>query len=885
MLSNKNKFLLLVFATVLLLLSGCSTKRNTFTRRAYHNLTSHYNVYWNGQYSLDEGERQLKTNVKDDYSKVLRVYNYGTKTEALALNAQMDRALQKTSICVQKHSMKFNGKERVKWIDDAYLVMAKAHFFKQDYIPARRTFEFVSTEFSYNDIALVANLWLVKTYIQTEQYPKAIAMIELLQSKLANMKKQPKEIVRHFDLTVADYYIATKDYAKAIDYLKEGLLKNNNREMRSRVLFILGQIYMEMDDVERATAYFKKVVKRNPKYEMLFEAKMNMAMLGSSGNAKELYKMLNKMLDDTKNEEYVDRIYYAMAELAIREGDINKAIGYYRESVATATTNQSQRATSALKVATIFFDRNDYELSQAYYDTAVSAMSRETFEGYDSIYNISTTLNELVLNLNVIRDQDSLLMVANMDSVARNAFIDKIIAQVIEQERIEKERQQYEEQLALMGTTMGRSSAAASEETGGSGGWYFYNATTLRNGYTEFSKKWGMRKLEDYWRISDKRNVNSGISELDFGSGEEEEEGNDSLTATLTNHDRAFYMQELPLTEEQQEEAHRQIAEALYNVGFIYLDRLSDYHRSIDAYEQLNKRYPGNEKELPSWYALYKMYKDLGNEEESERYKNMILTNYPESSYANFILDPDFYKKLEEESRQASVLYSKTYEAFQQGQYYRVRMNVERAMELYPADTAFTPRFALLDALSRGRLESIDTMAYALLEVVRNYPRSAIRNYAMDLLQYVNEEYHVGIDLGGMTNSQGEIIKEEPQSPYVYEPNTEHLVIIVFSPRAIRVEPLKVRISDFNKREYRLKEFEVKNLMLSNEMMIVSLSVFNNEQEAKDYITSMFLTDYIFGGIDTEAYDVLPISSRNYATFYQERKVDEYKAFLEENSK
>ena len=394
-----------------------------------------------------------------------------------------------------------------------------------------------------------------------------------------------------------------------------------------------------------------------------------------------------------------------------------------------------------------------------------------------------------------------------------------------------------------------------------------------------------MRKLEDYWRISDKRNVNSGISELDFGSGEEEEEGNDSLTATLTNHDRAFYMQELPLTEEQQEEAHRQIAEALYNVGFIYLDRLSDYHRSIDAYEQLNKRYPGNEKELPSWYALYKMYKDLGNEEESERYKNMILTNYPESSYANFILDPDFYKKLEEESRQASVLYSKTYEAFQQGQYYRVRMNVERAMELYPADTAFTPRFALLDALSRGRLESIDTMAYALLEVVRNYPRSAIRNYAMDLLQYVNEEYHVGIDLGGMTNSQGEIIKEEPQSPYVYEPNTEHLVIIVFSPRATRVEPLKVRISDFNKREYRLKEFEVKNLMLSNEMMIVSLSVFNNEQEAKDYITSMFLTDYIFGGIDTEAYDVLPISSRNYATFYQERKVDEYKAFLEENSK
>ena len=203
---KKNKsFVLLGFAVAALLLAGCSTKRNTFTRRAYHNLTSHYNVYWNGDYSLKEGEQHLKDAVKDDYSKVLRVYNYGTKTEAMALNSQMDRALQKTSICVQKHSMKFNGKERVKWIDDAYLVMAKAHFFKQDYIPAKRTFDFVSSEFNYNDIVLESNLWLIKTYIETKQYSRAIAMIEQLQAKSSGMKKEPKEFHRNFDLTVADY--------------------------------------------------------------------------------------------------------------------------------------------------------------------------------------------------------------------------------------------------------------------------------------------------------------------------------------------------------------------------------------------------------------------------------------------------------------------------------------------------------------------------------------------------------------------------------------------------------------------------------------------------------------------------------------------------------
>ena len=206
-----NKISSIAVLASLLLLCSCSTKRNTLTRRAYHNLTSHYNVFWNGQYSLIEGDKQLKSNAKDDYSKVLRVYNYGSKNEAMTLNSQMDRALQKTSICVQKHSMKFNGKERVRWIDDAYLVMGKAHFYKQDYIPAKRTFDFVSTEYNYNDIALLSNLWLVKTYIQTEEYPKAIAMIEQLQSKMADKKKLPKELYRNFDLTVADYYIATHD--------------------------------------------------------------------------------------------------------------------------------------------------------------------------------------------------------------------------------------------------------------------------------------------------------------------------------------------------------------------------------------------------------------------------------------------------------------------------------------------------------------------------------------------------------------------------------------------------------------------------------------------------------------------------------------------------
>ena len=870
-------------ALALLLLSGCSTKKNTLTRRMYHNLTSHYNVYWNGEKALKDGDKQLRTSVKDDYSQVLRVYNYGNKQDGMSLNSTMDRALEKTSICVQKHSMKFNNRERVRWIDDAYLVMAKAHFYKQDYVPARRTFDFVANEFNYNDIALVANMWLVKTYIQTEQYPRAIATIEQLQARTAGMTKQPKELMRNLDFTIADYYIATKDYNNALKYLKSGLVFNDDRDLRTRAMFIMGQIYMKQNDADRATAMFKRVIKRNPVYEMTFESRMNMAKIGTAENASDLYKMMNKMLRDPNNEDYIDRIYYAMAELALREGDDDKAIRYLRKSVANYKNNQIQRYISSLKAATMLFDRNEYELSQAYYDTAVTSMTHEQ-PGYDSIMNISQTLNELVTYLTVVREQDSLLRVADMDSVSRNKLIDRIIAQVIEQEQMEQAQREYEEQLAMMGAAIGETPKSEPTQGNSTSGWYFYNPATVSKGFTEFTKKWGMRKLEDNWRINDKRSLENAFS--NDGSTEPEANANaqqDSLNANYTN-DRGYYLKDLPFTPEQRQIADSLIADGLYNIGFIYMDRLADLPRSIESYTSLDTRYPNNERELPTWYALYKMHKDLGHEDESLAYKTKIFDKYPYSSYAEFINDPEYFKKLQEEEKESADFYAKTYDAFEQGQFYRVKMNTERALELYKADTALLPRFAFLHAVANGRLVSIDTMGFELYRLMRDYPNSSITTYARNVLQNINEEYHLGLVLDKI-NEGGAEPEVKKASPYTYEPNSEHFVMIVCDTRLVRVEPLKVRISDFNKKEHRTKTFNIRDVGLDGDRTLVTIGNFDSQQQADDYIASMFLTDYVFGGINEINYKIKPISIKNYPVFYQSKDIDEYIQFIESNNK
>ena len=893
---NKLRNILLGILTVIVLTS-CSTKKNKWNRRVYHNLTSHYNVWWNGDQSVKEGEKNLKEAVKDDYTAILPVFNYGTKENALSLNSNMDRAIEKASISIQRHSMRFGGKEYVNWIDDSYLIMAQANFYKQEYIPARRTFDYVVNSYKYNDITHTANLWLAKTYIETEQYAKAEAILQALIVTTSQNPKMPKYVRNNLDLVLADFHIKQKQYDSAVKYLKSALLKNLDKETRVRAMFILGQIYEYQNDNRRASEQFEAVIKKHPNYEMTFEAQMNLAKCHNSGDTSSIMKMFWKMLDDTKNTEYKDRIYYAMSDVAIRENNEPLGIKYLRNSVATSKTNNRQKVKSSLKVATMLFDNKDYVLSQAYYDTVVMTMDR-TYPEYDSLLNLSVILTDLVESLTVYQLQDSLLRLADMDSVSRN----KIIVQVIEeykaeQERIQKEKE-LQEQIAQLGGNdkIATPDMSSSTMPGSTPSWYFYNQTSLTRGATEFRNKWGNRQLEDFWFIKNKQSMMSeeeaqqqelleyftkeelaNLSQEDIEKLlEERKSGAPADTARYQPTDIGYYLQQLPFTPKQKEEANEMILQALNNIGYIYYDNLEDYNNSIDAYTELNERYPENEHELSSWYYLYKMYNEKQDREKAEYYKNLILNKYPDSNQAKIIIDPEYFIKEQEKGMESANLYSKTFEAYKKGQFQRVRMNVEKARELCPDDTLLMPRFEFLDAVSIGQLEVVDSMAYALYRLVQNYPESSIKPHAMEVLLKANEMYNLGLPVESARQKEKE---PEKEYPYSYNPDEEYYVMIICNSKSVRVNPLKVRLSDFNKENFRMLQLEIKNVLLNKQETIITIEEFENKAKAEDYKTAMFLTDYLFGGINQEQYKVMLISKKNYPIFYNNKNVDEYLEF------
>ena len=883
-----NIFSILAILLTVTMLASCSTKKNKWNRRVWHNMTAHYNVWWNGNQSMKEGEQTLRNTAKDDYNQTLRVFNYGTKENAMALNQQMDRTIEKDAICIQKHSMRFNNTEYVRWIDDAFIDMAKAHFYKQDYVPARRTFDYVTTQYRNSKDRHTALLWLAKTYIQTGQFEKAEACLQSLIVSMDGEEKIPKYVYQNIDLVYADYHIAMGNDNEAVRYLRSALLTSRDRYNKTRAMFILGQIYMNQNDRTRATEQFKNVIRKHPTYEMTFEAKINLARCNDSDTTT-IMKMLRKMLKDSKNVDFKDRIYYTMAGVALDRDNETDAVKYLRKSVATSTTNNNQKIRSSLDVADILFGNSEYVLSQAYFDTAVMSMDR-SYPGYDSLLNMSVMLTDLVGNLVVYETQDSLLRLAEMDTIHLFAIIDKVIEDYQAEQKRLAEQREIEEQIALNGGNEKPQGVVQPND----GNWYFYNTQTRTRGMNEFQRKWGNRLLEDYWFISNKQTmlVQEELTELSEDElaalSEEEREAYlrqraiESDTTQYTELDRGFYLKQIPFSPEAKEQAHTQIKEALNNIGFIYYYELHDYPRSIEAYTKLSDNYPDNPNEVSAWYYLYKMHSLRKDTENSEKYKSLVLAKYPESNQAKIILDPDYFVKENNKGAEAEQLYAKTFEAYKNGQYQRVMMNTRKAREQYADDTLYMPRFEFLNAVSLGYVEVVDSMAYSLLRLIQKYPESSIKPYALDVLLAANDMYSLGLNIESARPKVDTV--QEKEYPYTFNPRDQYYVVVICNNK-VRINPLKVRISDFNKNNFRMDQLTIKNMMLNKQDALITIGNFENLGKAKDYHTAMFLSDYIFGGINSENYQVIEVSIPNFPIFYEQKNVEEYLEFWNLNNK
>jgi len=884
---SRSSISLLVVA--LLLLGGCSTKKNTFSRRVYHNLTAHYNAYWNGNESLKEGVAELAKSAKDNYTVVLQVYNYGAANKVQSINPNMDRAIEKASKVIQRHSMYFDKKEHVKWVIYSYLLIGKANFYKQDYNAARRAFDFVSRQYSADPIRYEALLWMGKSYQQLKQYDKAISMYELIASEKKELEL-PWQVRKNLPLAYADLYLVQGKYKQAKEYLLKAIPLNNKGKLRTRLYYILAQINQVENNDGQAAEYYTRVMKGNASFEMAFNARINLARVynANSSNKTVIVKELNKMLKDAKNKDFQDQIYYALADIAFKDKNDTLGVRYLRKSVASSVSNDYQKSISALRLANIYFKRPDYGQAQAYYDSTLMFLPKD-FPDYEQISTKTDILTRLVGFLQTVHVEDSLQTLAAMPEAERNKIIDKLIAEVIRKEE-EAKKLAEEQRLADMAGVGLQGRQIVDQDKGmsvvGGGGWYFYNPSAISMGFSEFVRKWGRRKLEDNWRLSNKRELMQEAEVINL-NGEQaadsvKDQSKDGKAKGSDPKNRDTYLKNLPFTPEQVEASNDKIADGLFNAGMIFLEELNDKPKAVETFTSLINRFPSDTNVLQASYHLYRAYRDEGDSVNMNAYKAKIINGYPDSDYARILKDPNYNVELEAARNRVISLYEETYLAFERGQYRTAIIYSNDAMAKYPNDKLM-PRFAYLNAVARGKTESADTMKVLLAALIAHYPGSVVEPYARRLL---------GQDKELKNNGEKELTANEKEQPaekpldasmYKYNAKATHFYALIVDGTQVNVYGTKVRVTDFNTKYFSTENLQVNSVLLDNNRQMITVSSFTEIDKALRYFEGIRNDNYVFSGMKEDSYQQFIISSENYPVYFKEKNTEAYLKFFNDN--
>jgi tetratricopeptide (TPR) repeat protein len=666
---------------------------------------------------------------------------------------------------------------------------------------------------------------------------------------------------------------------EAIAKLMEATRNNNlffglNRKRRARYAFIVAQLLEQQRDYNRAILYYQKTISLKPNYDMVFYSKIKVARLMDSkrGNPQRTKKDLLRMTKEFKNSDYYDVIYYTLGELEERDRNIPLAITYYKKSVQTSVNNANQKALSFLKLGEINFDLTNYEPAEAYYDSAVTALPKD-HPDYDRIFARKKTLETLVGHIRTISREDSLQRIAKMSEADRTKYIDMLIAKMKEEEE-RKQREQEAAKNANNGSGQPTNNNIPSLGSGEATSFYFYNPNTVALGVADFTRKWGNRKLEDNWRRS-----NKAISVDDLDNSGKPVAGGPAKKSGLTNAQlREAYLKDLPLNDTLIDKSNKKIIKAYYMMGSIYKEELNNSAKTIYAFETLNKRYPGNEYQLNTYYMLYRMYLSEKNEPKADYYKNKILGEYPDSQFALLIKNPNYAEELVTQKGEAEGFYTETYNSYRAGNYSQSLRQANEGLKKFGKND-YQPKFEFIKAMSLGYLHGIDTLEYSLKMITAKYPNADIVPISNDILLSIKKKKQPAL-----------FAQPEPGTAKTDTFNLaidkEHFVIGIAPDDTKEVDAFKLNVSSFNGVYYGDRKFDINSNLFGQSNQLVIIKTFPGAKEAMTYIENILVDPDVFkGDVKKEDFLLYAISPDNLQLLYKRKNQASYKLFYEDNYK
>jgi len=834
------------------------------------------------------------------------MYAVSDKSTAGAATGDMARTIEKCTKAIKEHSIRvkpkknpnkardtrylafYNKEEFNSKMSEVWMLMAQAQFYSNDYLAASATFTYVTNHFSEDKVLVAeATIWKARCFKELGWTYEATDLLKRVSDDKFTNKQN-----RLYAGAYADLLIKEGALKEALPYLETAISLEKNKRMRTRFTFIAGQIYQKLGDKEKAYAMYDKVISAHPEYQMSLSARIRQTEVYTGSGKKDVIKSLNKMAKKDKNKDYLDQIYYALGNIYLARRDTVKAIENYILSTEKSTRDGLEKAQSYIALGDLYYEQAKYMKAQPAYSEA-SALIGIEHPQYKRVSNLSLILDELAANYETVVLQDSLQHLATLPKDQRLAIINNVIQQIIKEEIEEQKRREreYEENKRLemeienMAIMDQRALGNAQRVM-----FYFDNKSTVEKGKVEFQRKFGRRKLEDNWNRKNKAIIS--FSEDNLADMEDEFEGMDAdeVESILESRKQAenennpknveFYLRQIPFTPEQVAASNEQIADALFEMALIYNEKLFDYPKSIETFEEFARRFPKDPRVADAYFYCYRIYSKLDKETEANAFRQRLIAEYPESNYAKILSQPDFRQKLERMHIEQDSLYELTYKEFLAGNFPTVRRNTAYMEENYPI-SPLMPKFLLLNSLCIGKTGNIGAFSIALNDLIDRYPNSDVVSMAKDILALMNQGQtpEAGTPGGLMAlreQSGSEESKEEDLTNVQFKVNnnTPHLFILFTESQQVDANRLLYEIATYNFTRFLVKDFDIK--VRSGQLVVSGL---DNLEEALWYINGILDNKSIRELLSGTDYKYLIISEENYDLLLKGLTVEAYETF------
>lgn len=858
-------------AVLSLLIIGCSTEKNTAKSRWWHSFNARYNTYYNGSVAYIDGSLEKENGNKDNYTEIIPLYTVGNKNSRELGKANFDRAIEKAEKAIKLHSIKhrpvWNKRRRkterdIEWLGrkeynpflwKVWMLMGRAQFHQGDFDAAASTFNYMARLYETQPaIYGRARAWLAKSYIENDFLYDAEDVIRNMQRDSIHWRAQ-----KEWDYTLADYYIHTKEYAKAIPYLKKVIKHEMRKKQKAREYFLLGQLEAALGHGQEAYKAYQKVIRQNPPYELEFNARIAQTEVMAGRQAGKMIAKLKRMAVSDKNKEYLDQVYYAIGNIYLARRDTMQAIANYERGNRKATRSGIEKGVLLLKLGDLYWDKEKYNDAQRCYGEAIGLLDKER-EDYELLSQRSKVLDELVPFTDAVQLQDSLQTLAKMNEHDRNAAIDRVIEALKKQEQEEKNRLAEENAQQMMqqnGATGNTDRISAPPPMGGqqqNGAWYFYNPMAVQQGKRQFQRMWGKRENVDNWQ-----RINTTVV---AGMGRQDEMGNlpdeqrdsialaeavaDSLkqisdSAQNDPHKREYYMAQIPFTEEQVEASNLIIMDGLYNSGVIFKDKLDNLPLSEKALTRLVSQYPTYENMDKAYYHLFLLHSRKGEPQIAESYIDRLKANFPNSQWTQVLTDPYFAQNAREGVHIEDSLYAATYNAFKADRFIEVWGNLSLSEKRFPLG-ANRDKFLFIGGLSKLNSGDGDGCLADMKLLVEKFSQSPLAEMAGMIVNGVQEGRRLRggkFDLGNVWARRNVVLSDSDSinaRTLSNERNTNFVFMLVYQPDSINPNKLLFELARYNFTSFWVRDFDI-NIEEDDGVDRMQISGFRNYDEALQY--------------------------------------------------